>query len=169
VSNRADAEFVFGEDSWVERNLVPISKSPSCFQTHRLHAATPIKSFQLRFRRDVKTIRQTHFDLLGEQIIRRSMAEPLTLKKFAEEKRPWRQHIGIYRIGKTAARKHRWRTVGTWYPLLGRDDDWLLCCGLREDGLITGGKCEGCPRDQRNEPAPPSFAEEEGVSHKFRG
>ena len=97
------------------------------------------------------------------------MAEPLTLKKFAEEKRPWRQNIRIYRIGKTAARKHRWRAVGTWYPLLGRDDNWLLYCGLSEDGLITSGKRKGCRRDQRNEPAAPSFAEKEGVSHKFRG
>src|SRR6266480_2543979 len=31
VSNSADTEFVFGEECWVERNLVPIGKSPSCF------------------------------------------------------------------------------------------------------------------------------------------
>src|SRR5262249_30466648 len=34
VSNRADTEFVFGENCRIERNLVPISKGPSCFQTH---------------------------------------------------------------------------------------------------------------------------------------
>ena len=105
VSNSADTEFVFREESWIERNLVPISKSPSCFQTHCLHAATAIKSFQLCFGRYVKTIGQTHFDLLSEKIIWRSVAESLTLKKFAEEKRPWWQHVGIYCIGKTAARK----------------------------------------------------------------
>ena len=113
MSNRADAEFVFGEYCRIERNLVPISKSPSCFQTHCLRAATTIKSFQLCFRRYVKTIGQTHFDLLSEKIIGRSVAEPLTLKKFAEEKCPWRQHVGIYCIGKTAARKLGWRTVRT--------------------------------------------------------
>ena len=31
VSNSADTEFVFGEECWIERNLVPIGKSPSCF------------------------------------------------------------------------------------------------------------------------------------------
>ena len=34
MSNRADAEFVFCEKGWIEWNLVPISKSPSRFQTH---------------------------------------------------------------------------------------------------------------------------------------
>src|SRR6266480_4555142 len=31
VSNRADTQFVFGEECWIERHLVPISKSPPCF------------------------------------------------------------------------------------------------------------------------------------------
>src|SRR4029077_746750 len=113
ASYRADTEFVFGEESWVERNLVPISQSPSRFQAHCLDAATAIKSFQLCFGRDVKTIRQTHFDLLSEQIIGWSMTDPPSLKKFAEEKRPWRQHVGIYRIGKTAARKGGRRAIST--------------------------------------------------------
>src|SRR5437899_525448 len=47
MSNRADTEFVFCKECWIERNLVPISKSPSCFQTHCLRAATTIKSFEL--------------------------------------------------------------------------------------------------------------------------
>ncbi len=114
VSNRADAEFVFGEECWIERNLVPISKSPSRFQTHCLRAAATIESFELRFRRYVKTIGQTHFDLLGEKIIRRPVAEALALKKFAEEKCPWRQHVGIYGVGETAARK---LPVGAPYAL----------------------------------------------------
>ncbi len=47
-------------------------------------------------------------------------------------------------------------------------DQSVLAQASSEEELITGGKCEGCARDQRNEPALPSFAEEEGVSHKFR-
>src|SRR5437660_3158888 len=86
VSNSADTEFVFGEHCWVERNLVPISQSPSGFQTPCLRAATAVKSLELCFGRYVKTIGQTHFDLLGEKIIRRPMAESLALKKFPKEK-----------------------------------------------------------------------------------
>ena len=111
VSNRADTEFVFGEKRWIERNFVPISKSPSCFQTHCLRAAATIEPLELRFRRYVKTIGQTHFDLLGEKIIGRPVAESLALKKLAEEKCPWRQHVGIYCVGETAARKLGRRSV----------------------------------------------------------
>jgi hypothetical protein len=85
VSNGAHAEFVLGEYRRVERNLVPISQSPSRFQTHSLRATAPIKSFPLRFRRYIKTIGQTHFYLLSEKIIWRPVAESLALKKFAEE------------------------------------------------------------------------------------
>ena len=64
------------------------------------------------------------------------MAEPLTLKKLAEEKRPWRQHIGIYRIGKTAARKLGRRTVRAGHFFVraghfrGRDNDRSLSRNL---------------------------------------
>ena len=117
MSNGANAEFVFREECWIERNLVPISKSPSCFKTHCLRSAAAVESFELRFRSDVKTIGQTHFDLLGEQIIGWPVAESLTLKKLAEEECPWRQHVRIYCVGKTATRKRRWRTIGTGYLL----------------------------------------------------
>ena len=42
MSNSADTEFVFGEKSWIEWNLVPISKSPSCFQTHVFAPPPPL-------------------------------------------------------------------------------------------------------------------------------
>ena len=137
MSNRADAEFVFGEDCWIERNLVPISKSPSCFQTHRLRAAAAIEPFELRFRRYVKTIGQTHFYLLGEKIIGRSVAEALALKKFAEEECPWRQHVGIYCVGETAARKLGRRAVALGTSSYALGTSWAvtttgpLCCCLR--------------------------------------
>src|SRR6266487_1849053 len=89
VSNSADTEFVFGEECWIERDLVPISKSPSCFETHCLRAATTIKSFELCFRGNPKTIGQTHFDLLSEKVIGRPMTEPLALVNLSEEKGPW--------------------------------------------------------------------------------
>ena len=137
MSNRADAEFVFGEDCRIERNLVPISKSPSRFQTHCPRAAAAIEPFELRFRRYVETKGQTHFYLLGEKIIGRSVAEALALKKFAEEECPWRQHVGIYCVGETAARKLGWRTVraGHFFAraghFRGRDNDRSLSCCLR--------------------------------------
>ena len=86
MSNGADAEFVFGKNCRVERNFIPISKRPSCFQTHRLRTAATIEPFELRFRRYVKAIGQTHFYLLGEKIIGWPMAEPLALEKLPEEK-----------------------------------------------------------------------------------
>ena len=121
MSNRADTEFVFREECWIERNFVPIGKSPSCFQTYRLRAAASIEPLELRFCRYVKTIGQTHLDLLGEQIIWRPVAESLALEKFAEEKCPWRQHVGIYCVGETAARKCRRRTVRAGHFLDGWD------------------------------------------------
>src|SRR4029453_17697733 len=102
VSNSSDAKFVLSEECWIEQNFVPIRKSPSCFQAHRLRAASSIKSFPLRFRSDVKTVRQPHFDLLSKQIIRRPMTESLTLKKLAKEECPWRQHVRIHCVGETA-------------------------------------------------------------------
>ena len=139
MSNGADTEFVFGEDCRIERNLVPISKGPSRFETHAPRAAAAIESFELRFRRYVKTIGQTHFYLLGEQIIGRSVAKSLTLKKFAEEECPWRQHVGIYCVGETAARKLGRRTVRAGHFFVraghfrGRDNDRLLSCCLCQE------------------------------------
>src|SRR5207245_7103321 len=45
MANGADAEFVLSKKGWIERNLVPVSKSPSCFQTYCFRATTTIKSF----------------------------------------------------------------------------------------------------------------------------
>src|SRR5437870_3423082 len=125
VTNRADTEFVFGEECWIERNLVPIRKSPSCFQTHCLRAATAIKSFELCFGGNPKTIGQTHFDLLGETVIGRPMAEPLALENLSEEKCPWWQYIGLRRVGKAAARKSWRRTVGGRHFLACNDNGLL--------------------------------------------
>src|SRR5262249_2278675 len=98
MPNGADAEFVFCKYRWVEGNFVPISQSPSGFQTDCLGAATTVETFELCFRRYVKTIGQTHLYLLGEKIIGRSVAESLALKKFAEEERPRGQHVGVHRV-----------------------------------------------------------------------
>src|SRR5213078_2928862 len=86
MSNRADPKFVFGEKCRIERNLIPISKSPSCFQTHCLRAAAAIKSLKLCFGSYVETTGQSHLDLLSEEMIRRPVAESLSLIQFAEEK-----------------------------------------------------------------------------------
>src|SRR5262249_20620796 len=132
VSNGADAKFVFGENRRVQRNLVPISKSPSRFETHGLRATTAIKSFPLRFRRYVETPGQTHFDLLSEKMIRWSVPKSLSFIQFAEEECPRGQHVGIYCVGKTATRIRRRRAVGAGDffvragPSLGCDHDRLL-------------------------------------------
>ena len=86
MSNRADTEFVLGEECRVKRNLIPISKSPARFETNCLRAATTVKSLELRFGRYVETPGQTHFDLLSKKVIRGPVAEPLALVKLAEEK-----------------------------------------------------------------------------------
>src|ERR1044071_7874639 len=131
MSDGANAEFILGEERWIERNFVPISKSPSCFQTHRLRAAATVEPFELCFRRYVETIGQTHFDFLSEKIIGRSVAESLTLKKFAEEECPWGQHVRIHCVGETAPRKLGWRSVRArhFFERAGRsrsrDDDRL--------------------------------------------
>jgi len=62
---------------------------------------------------------------LSEKIIWWSMAEPLTLKKLAKEKRPWRQYVGIHCVGETAARKSGRRAVRAGH-FFARDDDFLL-------------------------------------------
>src|SRR6266487_5641907 len=138
VSNSADTEFVFGEECWIERDLVPISKSPSCFETHRLRTATTIKSFELCFRGNPKTIGQTDFDLLSEEVIGRPVTEPLALVNLSEEKCPWWQYIGSRCVGETAAGKSGRRAVSGRHFLAGDDD--LRRCLLCEGGMISGGK-----------------------------
>jgi hypothetical protein len=131
VSNGADAEFILGEECRIQGDLIPISKRPSRFQTDCLRAAAAIEPFELRFGCYVDTPGKTHLDLLSEKMIRRAVAKPLTFIKFAEEKCPWRQHVCIHRVGKTAARKSRRRAVRAWH-FLACDDNCLLCCCLRE-------------------------------------
>src|SRR5437773_7780936 len=168
VSNSADTEFVFGEECWIKRNLVPISKSPSCFQTHCLCAATTIKSFELCFRGNPKTIGQTHFDLLSEKIIGRPVAEPLALKNLAEEKCPWRQNVGPRCVEKPAARKSWRRAVGTGHFLAAHDDLLLGNSRLRADRLVASKKKQASACDQRDEPPPPNSTRKERFTHKFR-
>src|SRR4029453_2809513 len=121
VSNSADTEFVFGEERWIERNVVPLSKSPSCFYAHCFRAPSTFKSFELCFRGHPKTIRQTHFDLLSEKMIGRSMAEPLALVNLSEEKCPWRQNVGLSNVGETAAGKGGRSSVRAGHFLAGND------------------------------------------------
>src|SRR5262249_45488596 len=143
VSNRADTEFVFGEDCRIERDLVPIGQSPACFQTHRLRAAATIKSLELCFGRYVKTIRQTHFDLLSKKMIGRPVPEALAFVKLTEEKGPWWENVCIHRVGEAAAGKSRWRTVSAGH-FLGGDGDFLLDLRLSwrlpEDRIMNGRK-----------------------------
>src|SRR5438552_1415974 len=167
MTNRADTEFVFCKECWIERNLVPIGKSPSCFQTHRLRAATAIKSFELCFSGNPKTIGQTHFDLLGETVIGRPMAEPLALKNLAEEKCPWRQYVSIRQVGEPAARKSRRRAVGTGHFLAAHDD--LLLGGnsrLRADRLVASKKKQASACNKRNE-VPRGSTAKVGCDHRL--
>src|SRR6266568_4995753 len=131
VSNPADTEFIFGEECWIERNLIPIGKSPSYFYAHCFRTPTTVKSFELCFRRHPKPIRQTHFDLLSEKMIGRPMPEPLALVNLSEEKCPWRQNVGLRRVGKAAARKSGRSSVRAGH-FLARDDNFLVCDRLRD-------------------------------------
>src|SRR5262249_16254328 len=123
--------------------------------------------FELRFRRYVKTIGQTHLYLLGEKIIGRSVLESLALKKFAEEQRPWGQHVGIYYVGETAARKPGWRAVSARH-FLGGDDDFLLCCCLSENRVGGYGKYRGCKCNHSTKPPRRHTTKKLDLPHKRR-
>src|ERR1051326_621669 len=125
MSDGADAELILGEQRRIERNLVPISQSPSCFQTHGLRTAATVEAFEPCFGRYVETVRQTHFDLLSEKVIGWPVAERLAFVKLAKEERPWRQNVGVHYIRKTAARNSRGRTVRAGH-FLGGDDNRLF-------------------------------------------
>src|SRR5439155_7795331 len=124
--------------------------------------------FELCFSGNPKTIGQTHFDLLGETVIGRAMAEPLALKNLAEEKCPWRQNVGLRCVGKAAARKSRWRAVGTGHFLAAHDDLLLGNSRLRADRLVASKKKQASGCDQRDEPPPLHSTRKERFIHKFR-
>ena len=103
------------------------------------------------------------------------MAEALPLKKFAKEECPWGQHVSIYYVGETTARKLGWRAVCAGHFLvrekgwsLRRDDDRSLCCRLSKDRMIIGSQYETRACDQWNEPVPPTFKKKGDFSHRFR-
>src|SRR4029077_7528566 len=77
------------------------------------------------------------------------MSEALTFKKFAEEKCPRRQYVGVYYVGETAARKPGWRAVSARH-FLGGDDDFLLRCCLSQNRVGGYGKYRGWDCNQRN-------------------
>jgi len=95
MSNRADAEFVLGEECWIERNLAPISQRITTFQAYAGSASSSIKSLEICLGRDAKAIGQAHFNFLGEEMIGRAMAKDVALVDFAKVKRPWRQDIRV--------------------------------------------------------------------------
>jgi hypothetical protein len=136
VANGSDTKFVFGEERWIERNLVPLSKSPSCFYAYCRRAPSTFKSLELRFRRHPKTIRQTHFDLLSDEMIGWSMAERLSLVNLSEEKCPWRQNVGLRHVGETAAGKCGRSPIRAGH-FLTRYDNLLFCGCLREGRMIS--------------------------------
>src|SRR5437870_3056729 len=95
------------------------------------------------------------------------MAEPLALKNLAEEKCPWRQYVSIRQVGEPAARKSRWRAVGTGHFLAAHDD--LLLGGnsrLRADRLVASKKKQASACNKRNE-VPRGSTAKVGCDHRL--
>src|SRR5262249_3885944 len=79
MANDADAKFVFDEYGWIERNFVPISQGVAAFKAHRVKPAAAVEAFQLCFSSDTESARQTHFKLLGEEMVWRPVLEGVAL------------------------------------------------------------------------------------------
>src|SRR5262249_39820943 len=105
--------------------------------------------------RYVKTPGQTHFYFLSEKILGWPMTEPHAFKKFAKEECPRGQHIRIYYVGETAARKLGRRSVRAGHFLVrarghsrGCDNNWGLSRRLRASRLIASRNQQKCTCNQ---------------------
>ena len=73
MENVPDANFVFGEDRRVQRNLVPIRKCIPAFNAECRSLSIAIEMLDIAFNGNIEAIRQTHFTLQGPVIIRRTI------------------------------------------------------------------------------------------------
>src|SRR2546423_15195455 len=101
---------------------MPIRQSVTALETNGLEAATSVESFKLRFGCDTKPVWQSHFYLLGEEMVGKTVAEGIALVDISEIKSPGREDIGrgercVTRAGKTAR-----GTVSTGDIVAGDDD-----------------------------------------------
>ena len=146
MSNGTDAEFVFGEDSRIERNLAPIGKRITAFETDAGRASAAIKSLETSLGRDTEAIGQTHFEFLGKDMIGRTMSKRVALVNFAKIKMPWRQHIRSCKRGKARARKSTGRAISAANIIPGDDhafgDRRLAAARIRKGNKSENRACD---------------------------
>src|SRR5438552_2680524 len=95
VQNVANAELVFDEDRGVERNLVPVGQGIAGFYAKSPFLGSPTKVFNRILNGHSEAVRETEFDLLGQQMIGTIEAKriPLVNQSCIDSAR-W-QNIGI--------------------------------------------------------------------------
>src|SRR5205814_7779582 len=96
-----------------------------------------VEPFETGFDCHPKSVRQTHFYLLGEKMIRRPVPESVSLIYSTEVKRPRRQHIGSRERGKSGAREPSRCAVGA-SDVVARNDDrfGLGASGFKDEELV---------------------------------
>ena len=91
----ADAEFVFDEDRWVERDLVPIGQGVARLQAKGSLLVSSAKEFERVFNCDAETAREAKFDLLSKHVIGAIEAKRIALvNQSGIDSAGW-QHVGI--------------------------------------------------------------------------
>ena len=95
MENIADSRFEFGEDSWVERNLVPIGERITPFDTKRRVLSISVVVLDVVFESNVEPIRQTNFTFFGEMVIRIAEVDDVVFVNQAGVNRARRKNVGV--------------------------------------------------------------------------
>src|SRR4029079_5114316 len=107
------AEFVFGEQRRIERNLVPIGQRPTCFNAEVAVRYVTLGKLDLVLYCYAEPIGQAYFYLLSQEVISWSMRIEVSFVDQPCEHTTSRKHIGIGERRKTAAGKSTWCTIST--------------------------------------------------------
>ena len=126
MANGADAKLVLSEQSWVQRNLVPISEGVTAFEADRLKPAATIEPLQFCFGRETKPVRQTHLYFLGEEMVGEIVTEGVALIDCPKIKCPRREDISTGGRRETRTREPARSAISAGDIVPGDDDTFYI-------------------------------------------
>src|SRR5205085_8498322 len=118
-------------------NLVPISQGITRFNARARRPATTVEPFKAGFHGHTEPVRQSHFDFLGKQMIRRPMPKSVPLIYSTQVERPRREHISSCERGEARTRKSPRRPISA-ADIVTRHNNRLIRRGLCMAGGIKG-------------------------------
>src|ERR1700731_2434094 len=134
MEDSSTAEFIFGKNRWVQRNLFPIRKGVTRFETEAPELRFIGVMLDIGFHCDIDAVRQTSFRLDSKIMIRPSEMNDRIFVDKAGIDRARRQHVCVCnwreaRLGKTDG-----CAVGTGQFLSGDNDLFVA-------GSLTNSRC----------------------------